>query len=258
MKNKELLKICYKFLNRFITADELIKMLNDIDKNKYSKEEREELDKLIKEIIVILNKTPNEVDEFIVSKKKKINEMIEMLEAIPQNENYFGFLNKQIESLRNDYNKEMDSHKRWLAVVDYISESEYFNKSFESLSDYELLEFIAQYISAPFPPKLKQEEFDRLVKVGIENDKREWLWRLAFNYEETNFDFDSIVDYFIEMKDGYYIAELISAVGQCLDIDKLIDKLNDKELIKDLKDRKGVIEGYVTEEQFNRMISKLN
>lgn len=258
MKNKELLKICYKFLNRFITADELIKMLNDIDKNKYSKEEREELDKLIKEIIVILNKTPNEVDEFIVNKKKKIKEMIEMLKAIPQNENYFGFLNKQIESLRNDYNKEMDSHKRWLAVVDYISESEYFNKSFESLSDYELLEFIAQYISAPFPPKLKQKEFDRLVKVGIENDKREWLWRLAFNYEETNFDFDSIVDYFIEMKDGYYIAELISAVGQCLDIDKLIDKLNDKELIKDLKDRKGVIEGYVTEEQFNRMISKLN
>lgn len=46
-------------------------MLNDIDKNKYSKEEREELDKLIKEIIVILNKTPNEVDEFIVNKKKK-------------------------------------------------------------------------------------------------------------------------------------------------------------------------------------------
>ena len=258
MKNKELLKICYKFLNRFITADELIKMLNDIDKNKYSKEEREELDKLIKEIIVILNKTPNEVDEFIINKKKKINEMIEMLEAIPQNENYFDFLNKQIENLRNDYNKEMDSHKRWLAVVDYISESEYFNKSFESLSDYELLEFIAQYISAPFPPKLKQEEFDRLVKVGIENDKREWLWRLAFNYEESNFDFDSIVDYFIEMKDGYYIAELISAVGQCLDIDKLIDKLNDKELIKDLRDRKGVIEGYVIEEQFNRMISKLN
>ena len=257
MKNKELLKICYKFLNRFITADELIKMLNDIDKNKYSKEEREELDKLIKEIIVILNKTPNEVDEFIINKKKKINEMIEMLEAIPQNENYFDFLNKQIENLRNGYNKEMDSHKRWLAVVDYISESEYFNKSFESLSDYELLEFIAQYISAPFPPKLKQEEFDRLVKVGIENDKREWLWRLAFNYEESNFDFDSIVDYFIEMKDGYYIAELISAVGQCLDIDKLIDKLNDKELIKDLKDRKGVIEVYVTEEQFNRMISKL-
>ena len=258
MKNKELLKICYKFLNRFITADELIKMLNDIDKNKYSKEEREELDKLIKEIIVILNKTPNEVDEFIINKKKKINEMIEMLEEIPQNENYFDFLNKQIENLRNDYNKEMDSHKRWLAVVDYISESEYFNKSFESLSDYELLEFIAQYISAPFPPKLKQEEFDRLVKVGIENDKREWLWRLAFNYEESNFDFDSIVDYFIEMKDGYYIAELISAVGQCLDIDKLIDKLNDKELIKDLRDRKGVIEGYVIEEQFNRMISKLN
>ena len=68
-----------------------------------------------------------------------------------------------------------------------------------------------------------------------EQDKREWLWRLAFNYEKSNINFDSIVDYFIEKKDGYYIAELICAIGECLDIDVMIDKINDKELIEDLK-----------------------
>ena len=63
---------------------------------------------------------------------------------------------------------------------------------------YELLEFIAQYIQVPYPPQLTQEEFESLVQVGIEQDKREWLWRLAFNYEKSNINFDSIVDYFIE------------------------------------------------------------
>ena len=32
------------------------------------------------------------------------------------------------------------------------------------------------------------------------------------NYEKSKINFDSIVDYFIEKKDGYYIAELISAI----------------------------------------------
>ena len=47
----------------------------------------------------------------------------------------------------------------------------YFNTCFDNLADYELLEFISQNIQAPFPPNLKQEEFERLVKVGIENDE---------------------------------------------------------------------------------------
>ena len=135
---------------------------------------------------------------------------------------------------------------------------DYFNNEFDSLTDYELLEFIAQNIQAPFPPQLSQDEFEKLVKIGIENDKREWLWRLAFNYEGRNINFDTIVDYFIKVRDGYYIAELISAVGECLDIDNLIDRIGDKELIEDLKNRKGVISSYVSEEQFNKLISKLN
>jgi len=34
MKNKELLNICHKFLNRFINSDELIEELNNIEKKR--------------------------------------------------------------------------------------------------------------------------------------------------------------------------------------------------------------------------------
>ena len=258
MKNKELLNISYKFFNRFITADELIEELVNIDTRNLPKKDIEEQNKLIEEIKTIAKNTSNEMDEYVIQKKGKIKNMIDKFENIPKDDKNIDFLNKQLENLKKDYEKEMDSHERWFKITDCINKNNYFNKVFESLTDYELLEFIAQNISAPFPPNLTQEEFDRLVKIGIEKDEREWLWRLAFNYENRNINFDSIVKYFIKKKDGYYLAELISAVGESLNIDKIIDMIDDKELIEDLKDRKSVISYYVSEEQFNRLIGKLD
>lgn len=258
MKNKELLNICYKFFNRFITADVLIEQLSNIDKTTLSKYDIEEITKLIDEIKKILNNIPNEVDEYVTKKKETINNLIKKIEQIPKDDNNSEFLNRQLDILKKDYARELDSHERWFAITDYIDKNDFFNNNFESLTDYELLEFIAQNIQAPFPPKLTQEKFDKLVKVGIEKDEREWLWRLAFNYERSKISFDDIVDYFINKKDGYYLAELISAVGECLNIDSIIDKIDDKELIEDLKKRKAVISSYVSEEQFNKLISKLS
>ena len=258
MKNKELLNICYKFFNRFITADELIEELVNIDTRNLPKKDIEEQNKLIEEIKTIAKNTSNEMDEYVIQKKGKIKNMIDKFENIPKDDKNIDFLNKQLENLKKDYEKEMDSHERWFKITDCINKNNYFNKVFESLTDYELLEFIAQNISAPFPPNLTQEEFDRLVKIGIEKDEREWLWRLAFNYENRRINLDAIVEYFIKKKDGYYLAELISAVGECLNIDKIIDMIYDKELIEDLKGRKSVISYYVSEEQFNRLISKLD
>ena len=206
----------------------------------------------IKEIITTV---PNKVDEYVIGKKKKVNNLIDKLETIPKDED---IINRLLNNLKKDNEKEIDSHERWLAIAQCIDENDYFNTCFDNLSDYELLEFISQYIQVPFPPQLSQEKFEKLVKVGIENDEREWLWRLAFNYERRNINFDLIVDYFINVKDGYYLAELISAVGECLDIDSIIDKITNKELIKDLKERKYVICNYVSEEQFNKLVSKLD
>ena len=258
MKNKELLNICYKFFNRFITADKLIEELTNMDTTDLSKKNIEEQKKLIKEIKTIAQNIPNEIDEYVIQKKDQIKNMTDRFEKIPKDDKNLVFLNKHLENLKKDYEKEMDSHERWFKITDCINKNSYFNKVFESLTDYELLEFIAQNISAPFPPNLTQEQFDRLVKIGIEKDKREWLWRLAFNYENRNINFDLIIEYFIKKKDGYYLAELISAVGENLNIDKIIDMIDDKELIEDLKDRKSVISHYVSEEQFNRIIGKLD
>lgn len=258
MKNKELLNICYKFFNRFITASELIKMIKNIDKDNLNKNEINKIDKMIFDIEIILKDNPNVVDDYVLNKKEKMGHIIKKLDVLPKDSESKDFLIEQLDSMKKDYEKEMDSHERWFKVTDYLDKNDYFNKCFDNLSDYELLEFIAQYIKAPFPPQISEEQFDRLVKVGIENDEREWLWRLAFNYEYSGFNFESIIDYFISVKDGYYLCELISAIGEQLNIDDIINKIDDKELIEDIKARKSVISYFVTEEQFDRLFSKLN
>ncbi len=255
MKNKELLNVCYKLFNRFISVNKLIEMLDNLNKDNLKEDEIKKIDDLTAEIKKISKDVPNTEDEYVIKEREKIKKFIDRFESFEDKNN---FVNKQLEHLKRDYVKEMDSYERWFNVVDYINKNDYFNECFENLTDYELLEFIVQNIQAPFPPKLSQEEFDRLVKVGIEKDKREWLWRLAFNYEREKINFDEIVDYFIEKKDVYYLSELISAVGYCLDIDSMIDKINDKEIIEGLKEQKNIMGSYISEKQFNRLISKLD
>ena len=257
MKNKTLLNISYKFLNRFITVDELIEQLSNMDNSKLKDESKKKLNSLIKGIKKLAKSLPNEEDEFISKEKDKIKNIITNVESIPQNDENKDRLNKVINNLKNEYNKEKDSFKRWYTIAKYISDNDYFNTCFESLSKYELLEFIGQNISAPNPPNLSQEEFDELVKVGIKKDERELLWRLAFNYENKKIDFNKIVDYYIKKKDGYYLGELISAVGKQLDINKIIDDINDKDLIIDLISRKSAISEFINDEQFNRLNSKI-
>ena len=61
----------------------------------------------------------------------------------------------------------------------------------------------------------------------------------------------------MEKKDAYYLSELISSVGECLNINRIIYNLKDKDLIKDLIERKDVIKHYVTEEQIKKLEAKL-
>ncbi|MBE6157556.1 MAG: hypothetical protein E7160_02060 [Firmicutes bacterium] len=256
MKNIELLNICYKFFNRFITASTLVEELAKIDKKNIPQENVEKIESLIGEIKEVLKNNPNRVDEYVTIKKEKIKNLIEKLDKIPKANDNSKMLEKHIKNLKNDYEKEMDSHERWAAVMSCITKNEYFNNIMDNLTKNELLEFIVQYIQAPLPPHLTQKEFDELSEICIKNDKREWLWRLAFNYSKRNINFDKIVDYYIEKKDDYYLSELICAVGTDLDIDKIIDSINDQELIDGLKSRKSILESHVTEEQLNKIINK--
>lgn len=238
----DLVSLMYKYINRFINSDELLESLEELDLNNFTDEEKVSIKKLIDDIKSIKDKIPNEVDE-IEKNRIEINEKyVNGIDKILQNNTLENKLKEKFlkirEGLLEDKKKVKDGGKLYESLFTLLADNDLINYYCDLLNDYELLEFIAQYISVPMPPQISQEKFDKIVKVGIENDEREWLWRLAFNYNEKNKDFSLIEDYFIEKKDSYYLTELISAVPDDLNMKKLKKKViatKDKKFINKVK-----------------------
>lgn len=238
----DLVSLMYKYINRFINSDELLESLEELDLNNFTDEEKVSIKKLIDDIKSIKDKIPNEVDE-IEKNRIEINEKyVNGIDKILQNNTLENKLKEKFlkirEGLLEDKKKVKDGGKLYESLFTLLADNDLINYYCDLLNDYELLEFIAQYISVPMPPQISQEKFDKIVKVGIENDEREWLWRLAFNYNEKNKDFSLIEDYFIEKRDDYYLIELISAVPDDLNMKKLKKKViatKDKKFINKVK-----------------------
>lgn len=238
----DLVSLMYKYINRFINSDELLESLEELDLNNFTDEEKVSIKKLIDDIKSIKDKIPNEVDE-IEKNRLEINEKyVNGIDKILQNNTLENKLKEKFlkirEGLLEDKKKVKDGGKLYESLFTLLADNDLINYYCDLLNDYELLEFIAQYISVPMPPQISQEKFDKIVKEGIENDEREWLWRLAFNYNEKNKDFSLIEDYFIEKRDDYYLTELISAVPEDLNMKKLKKKViatKDKKFINKVK-----------------------
>ena len=237
-----LVTLMYKYINRFINSDELLESLEELNLNNFSKEEKISINKLIDDIKIIKDKTANEIDEIEKNRLETIERIVSNINIILESDNLEKDLREKIEHrkeyLLEDKKKVKDGSKLYESIYILLADNKLINHFWESINDYELLEFIAQYISVPIPPQIDQEKFNDLVKVGIKNNEREWLWRLAFNYNRKNKDFSLIEDYFIEKKDSYYLTELISAVREDLDMKKLKEKVlatNDKEFITSVK-----------------------
>lgn len=237
-----LVTLMYKYINRFINSDELLESLEELDLNNFSKEEKISINKLIDDIKIIKDKTANEIDEIEKNRLETIERIVSNINIILESDNLEKDLREKIEHrkeyLLEDKKKVKDGGKLYESIYILLADNKLINHFWESINDYELLEFIAQYISVPIPPQIDQEKFNDLVKVGIKNNEREWLWRLAFNYNRKNKDFSLIEDYFIEKKDSYYLTELISAVREDLDMKKLKEKVlatNDKKFITSVK-----------------------
>lgn len=238
----DLVTLMYKYINRFINSDELLKSLEELDLNKFTDEEKITINKLINDIKIIKDKTANEIDEIEKNRLETIEKYVNGIDKILQNNNLENKLKEKFlkikQDLMEDKKKVKDGGKLYESIYILLADNKLINHFWESINDYELLEFIAQYISVPMPPQIDQEKFNDLVKVGIENDEREWLWRLAFNYNRKNKDFSIIEDYFIEKKDSYYLTELISAIPEDLDMKKLKEKVlatKDKKFITSVK-----------------------
>lgn len=237
-----LVTLMYKYINRFINSDELLESLEELNLKNFSKEEKISINKLIDDIKIIKDKTANEIDEIEKNRLETIERIVSNINIILESDNLEKDLREKIEHrkeyLLEDKKKVKDGGKLYESIYILLADNKLINHYWESINDYELLEFIAQYISVPIPPQIDQEKFNDLVKVGIKNNEREWLWRLAFNYNRKNKDFSLIEDYFVEKKDSYYLTELISAVREDLDMKKLKEKVlatKDKKFITSVK-----------------------
>ena len=148
------------------------------------------------------------------------------------------FIEKQYNNLLKEKEKIKDGGKLYTKITDLLTNNSVINKSASKMNDKELLTFITRYILVPLPPPIKQEDFNDLVKVGIKEDNREALWRLAVNYNKK-MDFTLIEDYFIDKRDSYYLIELISATDS-VNLDNIVSKVvatNDREFMIDLANR---------------------
>lgn len=260
----DLVELMYRYVNKFINSNELLKELKNIDISKYSKEEQEDINKLILDIESIKSKIPNEFDETEKNRISNINHILELLEnaksSSKNDEKLKKIVNKQSKKLLKDKKIKRDGGKLYTEIFELMTNNSLINNYANKMNDKELLELITKYISVPMPPPITQEGFNGLVKIGINEDNREALWRLAFNYNRKNINFSFIEDYFIEKRDDYYLIELISAVGEDLDMNNLIQKIvstNDREFMNHLAGKVKRL-GIITEEEIKEIKTKYN
>lgn len=225
----DLVNIVYKYVNRFINSDKLIELLEEIDKTKFSKEEIKEIEKLLEEVKKVIKNTPIEIDEMEQKREKSLNNMLKKIEKAKKNDKNSKdakeFIEKEYNNLLKEKSIKRDSGPKYEEINNLLINNSVYLRYCKNMSISKLLEFITQYICAPVVPNISDETFYNLVKIGIKEDKREALWRLAFNYNGKKKDFTPIADYFIEKRDDYYLVELISAVQSDLNLKKLVDKV---------------------------------
>ena len=91
----EIVKLWYKYLNRFINSDVLLEELQNLDLNKYTIDTRSEIKRWIKEIKKIKEKIPNEIDEVEEKRLENINYFLDIFKKlikinVMMNENLYG------------------------------------------------------------------------------------------------------------------------------------------------------------------------
>ena len=255
----ELVNLMYRYVNRFINSNELINELKKIDISNYSEKDKKVIDKLIKDIEEVRDKTPNEIDEVEKKRLEQIDYLLDKFKEVnTSDEQAKEFIEKQYNNLLEDKEKVRDGGKLYTKIVNLLTNNSVINKSASKMNDKELLTFITRYISVPLPPPIKQEDFNSLVIIGIKEDNREALWRLAVNYDKK-MDFTLIEDYFIDKRDSYYLIELISATDS-INLDNIASKVvatNDREFMIDLANRSLELSIF-TKEDIDKIKEKYN
>lgn len=159
-----------------------------------------------------------------------LKDLNELLELYPEDKKE---ISKMIDKINDVISSTLLEIERDSKIEKMLFEWDYYLKVATSMTPFEVANMIGDLFYLQYKPHIDQEYFDDMVDALKEKDEREYLWRLALNYERM-FDMDKIETYFINVKDSYYLAELISIqdnpnYGRIAK--KLIDS-KDKELIK--------------------------
>lgn len=192
LKKNYFIKTVYKYINKFIDKDTLMKEINLFIESEVGKKYKEDL-------IPLLAKLENKnksIEELIINNEDECQRIFELL-------------------VNNKTYLEIGSH----------------------MSSLELMLLITYYIYAPCTPKIDQDLFNDLVKEAENYDHSlENIWRLGMNFDDLNYDFSLLDDFFIKTKDIHYLGEYVGGIRQ-VNQDSIINKIiatKDKEFIKNI------------------------
>lgn len=164
-----------------------------------------------------------------------LKDLNELLELYPEDKKE---IKKIITKIKEIMSSTLLDIERDSKIEKLLFEWDYYIKVATSMTPFEVATMIGDLFYSQYKPHIDQEYFDDMVTSLIEKDEKEYAWRLGLNYNKM-FDMDKIETYFIDIKDAYYLTELISVLDEpnyYRIANKLINK-KDKEFIKNVISR---------------------
>lgn len=222
-------KLMYLYRNKYINSDELLEELENLDLSNFSQNGIKQIHQLVCDIKKIKDTIPNEVDDYEKQRMKSIDHTIELLETMKKQNDFENCVKEKLKKydkqLHQAKKQKRDGGKLYETILKLLMGNPMINSNLKKMSDEDLLAFITEHISVPNPLSITKEKFNTLANLAMKQDDRETLWRLAFNYNCQQMDMETIENYFIEKRDHYYLAELVSACREDISVKGVIDKV---------------------------------
>ena len=108
------------------------------------------------------------------------------------------------------------------------------------MDDEKILKDLDNHLTLSFYIDMTQDRLDKLIDYCKNNDLREKPWRLALTFSNYNFDYLKLAKYYIEVKDSWYLSELLHVVGEekikIYDVYSDVLKTNDEKFIAEVQE----------------------
>lgn len=164
------------------------------------------------------------------NKEELLKDLNELIELYPKDEKIITEFITEINKITASSLLDIERDSK---IEELLLKSEYYISTAKTMSPMDVANMIGDLFYLECLPAIDQEFFDEMVDACVENGEKEYAWRLALNYDRR-FDMDKIETYFIDIKDSYYLAELIS-IQDNPNYSRITTKLinsKDKELIE--------------------------